>query len=177
MNGCSSIVFSDTTGAYSADNLNGYNAPNEDITSATAYLDITKPDNTIKRITLTGFPTIVTTKEFIITGEDLDYSDGIILDGLYTFEYVVTTLLGTVIRQIQTQGFYCNVDCCVKTMFLDINVDCNDCIKSIEQNSIKAFIMLQGLKYSLNCNKPTTFSNTLLQLNKLCTSSNCSSCK
>lgn len=176
-NGCSSLIFNDLTGAYSLDNLNGYNSPNEDITNATAVLNITSPTGTITSITLTGFPTTNKSLEFTITGEDIGYSSGIIPDGLYTFQYVVTTALGTIITQTRTQGLLCNVNCCVKSMFLDVNTECQDCIKAIDNNSIKAYLMLKGLEYSLYCNNTTNFNNTLTQLNKLCNNTNCLTCR
>jgi len=177
VNGCSSLIFNDNTGAYSLDNLNGYNSSNESITNATATLTITSPTDVETVITLTGFPTTDKTLEFTILGEDIGYSSGTITDGLYTFIYTVTTTLGTIITQTITQGLYCNVACCVKSMFLDIDTECSDCIKSIESNSIKAYLMLKGLEYTLNCNDTTTFNNTLTQLNKLCRNQECTTCR
>jgi len=175
--GCSTLVFKDTTGAYSATNIYGYNSPNESITSATATLTVTLADLTSYTFALTNFPTIDKTLEFNITGSQLGYSTGVIPDQIIKFTYTVITALSTIITQIKSQAFYCNASCCVKSMFIDLDLDCEDCLKSLGDRSTKAYLMLKGLEYSASCGDATTFNKTLTQINKLCANSACQSCK
>ena len=176
---CDSLIFNDVTGPYSITNTSGYGTPNESISGATAELIVTLADGTITTISLTaaGFPTTDKTLEYIITAEALGYSSGSkIADQLISFTYKVTTALTTIITQYKTQGFYCQVNCCVNSMFIDLDINCEDCMKSLGDRAMKAYIMLQGLKYSANCGDSTTFTKTLAQLNKLCLNSSCSNC-
>jgi hypothetical protein len=175
---CSSLVFSDTTGQYDVKyNLYGYGTPNEDITGATALVNITLISGSIITINLIDFPTTDKTKEFYINGTDLGFTDGIIPDGIYKFEYIVTTSLGEVLTQNKSIALYCNSECCVKSMLLDLDTECQDCFAKSSARYIQAFIMLQGLKYTSNKGDITTFNKTLTQLNKLCSGTNCQNCK
>ena len=174
---CSSLVFNDTTGPYSSDNTYGYNSPNESIIGATSELQVKLGNGSIVTVVLTDFPTTDKTKEFTITGLTLGYSTGIIPDQIIEFTYTITTALSTIITQVGNQGFYCNANCCVKSMFLDIDLDCEDCMKFKYDTLIKASLMLDGLKYSANCGDTITFNKTLTQLNKICSNSECSNCK
>ena len=178
---CSSLTFNETTGAYSAGNPNGYGTPNDTNIGGTALLIISLSRGTSYTLSLTssGFPSSDKTKEFIINATDIGYPSGSkIADQIITFQYIVTTALGTVIKQWKQTAFYCQANCCVSSMFIDLDTDCEDCDKARTARAIKANLMLQGLKYSANCigNDPSTFNKTLTQLNKLCNNSKCSSC-
>ena len=174
---CSSLVFKDGTGAWSITNTNGYNSPNESIVGATASLIVTLADASVHTITLTGFPTIDTTLEYTITASDLGYSSTAqITDQILSVQYRVVTALTTIITQNSQLALYCQVNCCVNSMFLDIDIDCDDCYTLQESKLRKANLMLQGLKYSANCLDTTTFNKTLAQLNKICLNQECSNC-
>ncbi len=174
---CSNLIFSDQTGAYSITNTTGYGTPNESISGATAQLIVTLADGTASTITLTGFPTTDKTLEYTISAEDIGYSSGSQIDDqIISFEYKIITALTTIITQYKTQAFYCQVNCCVNSMFIDLDINCEDCLKSLGDRAMKAYLMLQGLKYSANCGDSTTFTKTLAQLNKLCLQSECSQC-
>ena len=156
---CSSLVFSDTTGAYSLTNLTGYGTPNESISGATAELIVTLSDGTISTISLTaaGFPTTDSTLTYTISAEDIGYSSGDKIDDqIISFQYKVVTALTTIITQYKSQAFYCQVNCCVNSMFIDLDLSCEDCLKSLGKKSMKAYLMLQGLKYSSSCGDSTT---------------------
>jgi len=175
---CASLIFKDETGAYSATNTGGYGAPNESISGATATLTVTLADGTSTIVALPAtFPTIDTTLEYVIDAEDIGYSSGDkITDQIITFTYTVTTALTTISTQLFQTAFYCQVNCCVNSMFIDLDIDCEDCLKISGDRAKKAHLMLQGLKYSAACLDTTTFNKTLAQLNKLCQNSECSSC-
>ncbi len=175
---CSDIIFNDITGQYNVkNNPSGYGSPNEDITGATAILNITLLSGSVITIDLTGFPTTDKTKEFYISSSDLGFSDGKIPDGIYPFEYIVTTSLDEVLIQYKYIALYCNVSCCVKSMLLDLDTECDDCFIKSSQRYIQASLMLDGLKYTSSSGDIITFNKTLSQLNKLCSQSNCQSCK
>lgn len=175
---CSSLTFNDTTGAYSATNLEGYGSPNETISGATATLAVTLASGDIYTIALGGFPTTDKELEFIISATDLGYaSNEKIADQIMSFTYTVTYASGNVITQTKAIAFYCQATCCVNSMFFDYDVNCMDCIRESEARSRKAWTLLQGLKHSSLSADTTTFNKTLAQLNKLCLNSECSNCK
>ena len=177
---CSSLKFTDTTGAYNASsNPSGYGSTVNNTTSgASATLAITLADGTLNTITLTGFPTTDTTKVFTIDASDLGYSSSSeIKDQIVTALYTVTFADTSISTQTITVALYCQVDCCVKSMVLDLDVDCGDCFNASKGKVTDAYLMLQGLKYAANCGNATVFNKVLTQLNKLCLNSNCSNCK
>lgn len=178
--GCTTLTFKDTTGAYSVSNTTGYGSPNEDISGATAELIVTLADGTSNTLDITsnGFPTVDTTKELTINSSDIGYDvDEEIEDQIISFTYRVTTTTPTVFVQNITQAFYCQVDCCVKSMFIDLDITCNDCIKAAGESRQEAWILLQGLKYSANSANVTVFNAALAELQKICSTTNCSNCK
>jgi hypothetical protein len=175
---CSYLIFKDNTGAYSINNTSGYGFPNESIAGASAELIVTLADGTSTTLTLTGFPTTDKTLEFKINSSDIGYTSGSKIDDqIITFEYKVTTALSNIIVQNFQIGFYCQVNCCVSSMFVDLDVDCQECLKGLGDRATTAYILLQGLKYSANCFNATAFNKSLTQLNKLCLNSECQSCK
>lgn len=184
---CSSIIFNDITGAYSlGDNPSGYGPPNSVIDGATAQLIITLSngaEHTIPALTsppvfMAGFPTTDKTKEFIITSEALGYTPGSKIDDqIITIKYQVTLANNTVLTQIFQEALYCQVNCCVSSMFKDIDVNCIDCMNTKSDTTKQAWIMLQGLKHSAGCSDVKTFNSTLSALKKLCSASGCSNCK
>jgi hypothetical protein len=176
---CSSLIFKDGTGAYSINNTSGYGAPNESIAGASAYLIVTLSDGTSTTINITasGFPTTDTTLEYQIDADDIGYNVGDkIEDQIITIQYRVVTALTTIIVQTIQTALYCQVNCCVNSMFIDLDLECEDCLKTLGARAEKAHLMLQGLKYAANCLDTTTFNKTLTQLNKLCNNSECSNC-
>ena len=177
-NSCSSLEFKETTGAYSLDNLNGWGSPNEDISGATAILTVTLADGSATDLAMVGFPTTDTTKVFTINAEDIGFSVGDqIPDQIISLVYSVTTITALLIDQTQSVALYCQTECCVSNMFLDIDIDCEDCIRSQGDKATKAYTLLQGLKFSAGCGNTTAFNKTLTYLNKLCKFTGCSNCK
>lgn len=176
---CSGLSFKETTGAYSVSNPNGWNAPNDLLSSAlTATLTITMTSGTAYVINLftSSFPTIDTDLVYNIPNTSIGLALGDELpDQIITFTYTVTTATDTYTQTI-TQAFYCQANCCVNSMFLDLDFECTSCDNKDIDDALKAYAMLLGLKYSANCGNSTEFTNTLEQLNKLCGSTNCSSC-
>ncbi len=177
---CSSLQFSELTGAYDAiSNLTGWGSPNSLISDAlTATLTITLADSSSYTIDLfaTGnFPTTSSTIYDIINTDIGLVVGDVIPDQIITFTYTVTTASATY-TQTNVQAFYCQAECCVNSMFLDLDFDC-DCSKDSIDLALKAYAMLQGLKMAANSGNRTNYNNILAQINKLCANSSCSNCK
>lgn len=175
---CGSLVFNDLTGAYDAgSNTTGYGAPNDTIASASSTLVVTLADGTSTTLVPTGFPTVDKTKEFTITAADLGLTSGTqIADQIIDFEYIVITDQTNTLTQNISQAFYCQVNCCVTSLFIDLDIECEDCMTSAGGTVAQAYIMLKGLEYSAACGNTTAFNKTLTLLQKLCTKSTCASC-
>lgn len=179
-NTCDALTFVETTGAYSATNLTGWGTPNVALADATsAILTITLASGNIYTIDLlatTYFPTNDTTFEYELTNSDFGYTDGgKIDDQIITFTYTVIAD-GTTYTQTVHQAFYCQVQCCVYSMFKDLNVTCDACSQS-KTKAIDAYLLLKGLIYSANCGNTTNFNSQLAILQKLCLGSSCQNCK
>lgn len=175
---CKTLTFVETTGAYSASNTTGWGDPNPLIADMTsAVLTITLANGNSYNIDLfaSGFPTDTNT-EFVINNTDIGYvSSDPIDDQIIMFTYTVSDGVDTYTQNIQ-QAFYCQVQCCVLSMFTDIDIDC-DCSKDKIDNALKSYALLKGLIYNAGCGNSTYFNNLLTQLQKLCLNSNCQNCK
>ena len=176
---CVSLVFNDTTGAYDADNNStGYGTPNSVIAGATSILTITKADLTSYTISLPStFPTVDKTLEYTIQASVIGYPSSQIDDQIITAVYTVTLADTTVLTQTKTFALYGKVKCCVESMFIDLDIDCEDCMKSLGSRNTNAYLMLKGLEYSAGCGNTTVFNKTLTQLKKICGNTDCQSCK
>lgn len=176
---CSTLTFKETTGAYnSLSNLTGWGSPNETVGAATAAtLTVTFASGTAYTINLltVGFPTADSTIEYEIPGSSIgNSSNSAIADQVITFTYTVTTETSTYTQTIQ-QAFYCNAQCCVLSMFADLDVEC-DCSEDQIANALKAYALFKGLVYAANCGSTNNFNSILAQVNKLCVNSNCTNC-
>lgn len=179
---CSGLSFKELTGTYlSPSNIYGWGGLNPATATATAATLTITIGTTPYIINL--FPTFPTTNTgfvFNIPNTSIGLLSGDKLpDQIITFTYSVTIGAGpaaVVYTQTITQAFFCQANCCVNSMFLNLNFECDSCNENIDE-ALKAHAMLLGLKYSANCGNSTEFNNTLEQLNKLCNNTNCSSCK
>jgi hypothetical protein len=177
---CKTLTFVETTGAYNAgNNTTGWNAPNATIAAATAaVLTVTYASGTIATIDLfatTIFPTALTTVQYDLTSTSLGLvADTAIDDQIITFTYTVTSG-GTSYHQTKRFPFTCQVRCCVQSMVIGIDIDC-DCSDDIIEKYTRAYILYKGLIYSGNAGNVSNFNNILAQLQKLCLNSNCENC-
>lgn len=174
---CKKLIFTETTGAYSAGNLTGWGAPNP-LTSAatTATLTITNPAGTsyVLNLFTSSFPTTSVSTEYAVTFDLIGGSvNTAITDGIYTFLY--TTLVGaTTYTQTKKITLTCNVACCVYSMFKDIDFEC-DCSQDTKNKAIDAWILLKGLQS--NCGTTADFDTDLATLQRICLNSNCTNCQ
>ncbi len=181
---CSSLTFNELTGEYSSSNQTGWGSPNRDLSTATAaILTITTPSGGVYNIDLfaTGnFPTDDITLDYDIDFTTIGLTTGSKLpDGIYTFLYTVTTIdmdITVVYTQTIQQAFYCQVKCCVLSMFKDLDVTC-DCAKNDKIKAIDAWLMYKGLIFSSGAGCSANFNDTLAILQKLCLNKNCTNCK
>jgi len=179
-NTCDALTFVETTGAYNATtNPGGWGAPNAtlaDVTSVTFTILLASGNSYTLDWTSGDFPTTDTTFEFELTNSTFGYTDGgKIDDQIITFTYTVIAN-GTTYTQTVHQAFYCQVQCCVYSMFKDLNVTCDACSQS-KTKAIDAYLLLKGLIYSANCGNTTNFNSQLATLQKLCLGSSCQNCK
>lgn len=181
---CKSFKFTETTGLYNVgSNPTGWESPNPAIASASsASLVITTPGGVSYTIDLLteGFPSSDPLIEFAITADMIGGASGAsIPDGIYTFVYTVVAVAGdtpTTYTQTVRQGFYCQVTCCVYSMFKDIDHEC-DCMHDAKLKALDAFMLLIGLRASANCGNTSNFNTDLAVLQKLCLNSGCTTCK
>ncbi len=179
-NDCLSMVFNETTGAYSANNLIGWNSPNTATSDAvTALLNITDPSNTTFSFDILdldpSWPTTDSTQEFKILPTDLNQANGKFIDGLYKFQYIITTEESTFQTTVY-QFFYCNIQCCVNKMFAKITDPVCDCQADAIAAASKADALLTALIKAAKCGKTSVFNTLSTILNRMCTNINCDSC-
>jgi len=180
---CTEFTFSDNTGAYNATtNPYGWGAPNVALADVQTpvTLDITTPGGSTFQIdlilTTPAFPVDQPPNELVVDMSSLGGTAGDPFpDGIYTFVYSVSTIFGDYSQTI-TVAFYCQVQCCVYSMFNDLNPHC-DCCDDDRNTLINAYLMFKGLIYAANCGNVSEFNSVLAQLQKICTQSNCSQCR
>lgn len=179
-NNCKDLTFVETTGAYnSLSNTTGWGSPNEATSAATsATLSITDTEDIVTNIDLlatTLFPSSNINLQYDLSTTGLTDSEGQLPDGIYTFTYTVVTATTTYTTSWR-QAIYCQVKCCVMSMLVDLDFDC-DCYKDEKDKIIDSFLMYKGLIYSSNRGNITKFNEQLAILEKLCLNSNCNNCK
>ncbi len=183
---CTEFTFSELTGTYNATtNPTGWGTPNADITDFhSATLEITLPDGTTTysidlSATTPAFPVdTLTSNQVTFDMSNIGGTAGnSIPDGVYTFVYTVQEDPGTGISYTQTitVAFYCQVSCCVYSMFKDLDIEC-DCCDDDRKRITDAYLMLKGLIYNANCGNIPQFNSILEELQRLCTNNNCQNC-
>lgn len=178
-NNCSTILFSDITGAYnSSSNPGGYGTPNLDISSVIeTHIKITLPDGStlIDILNPIGLPTIDPNFQYTINALTLS-NNATIVDGLYKIEYTVSDGTNIYTTSIRYFLFTCNIECCVSKLFAKIALvkDCN-CDSNVIKNALYASALLEGLKANGDCANITLINDLITKLNKICgfTSSDC----
>lgn len=91
-NDCKSLLFSETTGDYAANNLKGYGIPNLELTDfKAATLTITKPDDPTNVVIdlYSTFPTDIITSQYTVTNSALGYGTNNLTDGAYFIQYTL----------------------------------------------------------------------------------------
>jgi hypothetical protein len=188
-NDCSTIKYSETTGAYdSNNNRTGWGSPNpaipsfaadvavlniEDPDGNTWSLDITAGDDGDLTVTSDNFPNTDDTISYTITPEDVGQT-GTFTDGLYTFTYEVT-VSSTVYKKVKKILIICSTNCCVNKMLADLADNDCACDDDITNKVRLANLLLWGVKAAARCGNTDQVSKMIKQINKLC-GSNSSTC-
>jgi hypothetical protein len=173
---CKSLIFTETTGAYSdPSNTGGWGTPNPATTDVTSdELVVLLPDDTSTYsfdLLAEGFPTTDSTVEFEITAADLGYGTGSLPDGMYTFTR--TTIATTTYVTQVTKLFYCNTQCCVHQKLAAItDTECG-CDDKKTKDALLAFTYLQALKDAAKCGNTSRFTKILKITTRMCNSSDC----
>lgn len=184
-NGCTNIKFTETTGVYSTTNPGGWGAPNPEISNIYfASIILTSPNNVTYTIDI--FDSIVTEYNngfiytFSIPGVDN------IIDGKWTIKYEIVTRQAVIEDVVYTTYsktkyflYYCNSECCVNQMLLDLDLeDCECDCKDITYNDyIKAWTFLEALKEAARCGSVDLFTKLKKIVDKLCKNKDCKTCK
>jgi hypothetical protein len=174
---CKYFRFSETTGAYSASNLNGWNTPNTPLADAVkAELIITKPNNTSVTLDITegnntstnldDFPTTDSTREYVINSYDLGYTAssalGAISDGMYKFEYRVTLDDDSIITKTNKFFAKCQLECKVSKILADIGITECDCSSGKEkEDALIIWTLFKSLEENTKCNTELNKLNDL----------------
>lgn len=178
---CDELIFNEWTGLYNAiSNPGGWNDVSTQmiIDATAATLDITVGSGTIYTIDLfaQGFPTENENIDYLLPNTSFGYSIGLPIDDqIITFKYTVI-VNGITYTQTKTIAFYCQVKCCVLSMFKSLNFDCDSCHKQID-NALQAYAMLRGLEMDADSGNITAFNTALSTLKKICLNTNCKNCK
>ena len=165
------FTFTETTGAYNAStNVGGWGSPNEATSTATAVtLEVTPPGATaaISIDMSASYPTAVSTTEKTIRTQDLSLgTDGEFADGLWIFEYIVTTPLEGALSNKQTIFISGAARCCVYNMLADI--DLCDCDGTERARALEAFTYYRSAIACAAVGDSSKFTLILAIIEKYC---------
>lgn len=180
---CKSLNFTETTGIYNANyNPTGWGSPNDVLDPDwEATLTVTDPDGVESIINMTdyGFPNYNTNFTFPVSASLLTNNNtGVYADGIYTFTYNAFLLRDDISYTTTTSLYvYCDIQCCVYKMLAEIDNPGCDCETAAMEAAIKAYNLLQGLKYAASCGLTDSFNEIYDVLSRLCNNSGCRTCK
>lgn len=184
VNGNESINFFEDTGAYNGvSNTGGWNAPNTLLVSAlTAKIDVYLPGATTPvtiNLFTSSFPTINTSQAYNITPAALGLgSGGVLPDGVYTIQYIVTgseTGVAFSYNSSETFVIITAAQCCVDKMFLALDPCGCKCGDDALMKAFWAQALLEQAEHAACCGQIDNFNTLLEQVNKIC-SGGCKTC-
>ena len=200
-NSCGSWTFTDTTGAYSATNTDGWmtstsggsNLRIDNSTVLFAELVIVTPSGASITIDIIDFwedltgltnsafdsstdPEALT---FTVTAAMLGSSTSI-PDGIYTVTYSVgdgTTYAGSTKKSTisYTIAVYCNIECCIeqRLALVPTNYTCVTCSNAFLDTTMTLWTLLQALKLAACMASTDKFNNILAALQTACEDAGC----
>jgi hypothetical protein len=164
------LLFNETTGTYNASsNAGGWGSPNDAVgTATTVELKITPPDGTQVTLDLsTNYPTADSTIDQTIRTQDLSLGTDLkFADGLWLFEYEVTTSGQGLITNTQTILLLGQARICVFDMLAD--VDLNDCDGSELRRALEANTYLHAAIASASVGDTDKFTELLALIDNYC---------
>lgn len=106
-NSYTNFVFSDNTGIYSSSNIGGWGSPNINISNVRkARIRISYGGTILKDVDVTSIFQSATSNDSLIFTIPYSDSNDVIKDGVYTIEYLVSTLSNATWKSIVNSIFY-----------------------------------------------------------------------
>ena len=106
-NSYTNFVFSDNTGIYSSSNIGGWGSPNINISNVRkARIRISYGGTILKDVDVTSIFQSATSNDSLIFTIPYSDSNDVIKDGVYTIEYLVSTLSDATWKSIVNSIFY-----------------------------------------------------------------------
>ena len=181
-----SIIFTETTGAYSVFNIGGWGIPNYTLADVLdVELIITVPGGTkyvLDMATLNPDLPNNSQGEFNIHMGYLGGTAGdTVLQGIYEFEYRILVNDGTAGGFLITKRKYglmsSVIKCCVHKMLANLDM-CDECpCGEDKSNALEAYTLYKAMLYAYTCGSLTKAAKMAKQVNKLCNyKGTCASC-
>ena len=181
-----SILFTDTTGAYSSANITGWGAPNPLIgTVIDVEIIIIAPDGNTYVISMADISGDLPSDSNGIFNIHMGYLGGTmgatIQQGIYSVEYRVIYADGSVTGQLVSKRKYVLatsvIKCCVHKMLASLDM-CDDCpCGEDKSNALEAYTLYKAMLYAYACGSLTKAGKMATQVNKLCNYlGTCASC-
>lgn len=168
---CKTITFIETTGEYNvSSNPNGWGAPNEETSDATAAtLTLVGPDGTtypsIDLEALSNFPKDDST-EAIINSTDLLSTMTSFADGQWKITYSVTTSTTTYTKTV-VFFFTCQIEKVVDKLLAKLDVNDCECKPGQIEEVLKLTAYIDAMKYAIGGANLTEANEILKTLNRL----------
>ena len=181
-----SIIFTETTGAYSVFNSGGWGVPNYTLADVLdVELIITAPSGikyVLDMATLTPDLPNNSQGEFNIHMRYLGGTAGdTVVQGIYEFEYRILVDDGTAGGFLITKRKYglmsSVIKCCVHKMLANLDM-CDDCpCGEDKSNALEAYTLYKAMLYAYTCGSLTKAAKMAKQVDKLCNyRGTCASC-
>jgi len=181
-----SIVFTDTTGAYSTFNMHGWGAPNYDLSDVLDVEILVKtPDGTTYSLSMADLsPSLPNDSDgtFHIHMGFLGGTQGDpMVQGVYEFEYRILVNDGSAggfLISVRHYGLVSSIiKCCVHKMLANLDI-CDDCpCGEDKSNALEAYTLYKAMLYAYSCGSVTKANKMAAQVHKLCNyKGTCASC-
>lgn len=181
-----SILFTDTTGAYSTNNTTGWGSPNP-ILGAVIDVEIIilAPDGNTYVISMSDINGDLPNSTNGIFNIHMGYLGGtggqVVQQGVYNVEYRVIYDDGTPTGQLVSLRKYILatsvIKCCVHKMLANLDM-CDDCpCGEDKSNALEAYTLYKAMLYAYKCGSTIKAGKMATQINKMCNyRGTCSSC-
>ena len=172
-----SIVFTETTGAYSSFNSGGWGAPNYQLVDVLdVEILVTIPNGTTYVLSMSdltpALPNDLNGSFNIHMGFFGGTQGDVMTQGVYQFEYRVLVNDGTTggfLISVRHYGLASSViKCCVHKMLANLDM-CDDCpCGEDKSNALEAYTLYKAMLYAYSCGSVTKANKMAAQVNKLC---------
>lgn len=180
---CKSIIFTETTGAYSNPET-GYGSPNPTLATVTSAIlsivnltTITTYDDIEITASESNEQTIINTSDLEIAGVSI--GDVTLPDGLYEFTYTVTVSDEVDYTQVVKSLFLCESCCKIKKLAANVDVDCGCCNDDCADDMwkfLEAHTLYKALTWSGACGSESEISENIENLQEFLINIDCKNC-